>query len=317
LIRLRVLLKWILFAAVLGYVCLHGYRLWTRNDVRTSLNAASGAWLIGSSAVYILAWFPSIWFWRKLMHALGGPVTFRDAARAYYCGHLGKYIPGKAMVLVIRSAMVKDRGCPVQTAAITAAYETLTMMGTGLVVGVLLAPLREWVSSDKETLIAVIAIVGVAAALPFIARLLSWIARKTTPGEKGRPRSESLSIPTRLVAAGCAAFLVSWALQGLSLGMTLHAVAGVPLDFASLPMWTGAMALSTSLGFAVLFAPAGLGVREAILLGVLNGQPGIDAHAAIAATVLSRVVSFLSEIAISTVLFSTGSRRTDQSSHGQ
>jgi glycosyltransferase 2 family protein len=316
LIRLRVLLKWILFAAVLGYVCLHGYRLWTRNDVRTSLNAASGAWLIGSSAVYILAWFPSIWFWRKLMHALGGRVTFRDAARAYYCGHLGKYIPGKAMVLVIRSAMVKDRGCPAQTAAITAAYETLTMMGTGLVVGVLLAPLREWVSSDKETWIAAIAVIAVAAALPFIARLLSWIAVKTTP-EATRSGSEGLSIPTRLVAAGCAAFVLSWALQGLSLGMTLHAVAGVPLNIASWPMWTGAMALSTSLGFAVLFAPAGLGVREAILLGVLNGQPGIDAHAAVAATVLSRVVSFLSEIIISTVLFMTGGPKIERSSEAR
>ena len=303
--RLRVLLKWILFAAVLGYVCRHGYRLWNQSDVRTSLNAASAAWLTASAAVYLIAWLPSVWFWRRLMHALGGRVTFRDAARAYYCGHLGKYIPGKAMVLVIRSAMVKDRGCAAHTAAITAAYETLTMMGTGLVVGVLLAPLREWVASDKETLSAVVAVIVVAAALPFIARLLSWIAMKTTPGDS-QPGAEQLFIPTRLVAAGCAAFVLSWALQGLSLGMTLHAVAGVPIEIANWPMWTGAMALSTSLGFAVLFAPAGLGVREAILLGVLNGQPGIDAHAAVAATVLSRVVSFLSEIVISMILFTTG-----------
>ena len=37
------------------------------------------------------------------------------------------------------------------------------------------------------------------------------------------------------------------------------------------------MALSTSLGFAVLFAPGGLGVREGILLAILNSQPGISA----------------------------------------
>jgi glycosyltransferase 2 family protein len=201
LIRLRVVLKWILFAAVLGYVCRHGYRLWTQNDVRTSLSAASGVWLVASAVVYILAWLPSVWFWRKLMRALGGPVTFRDAARAYYCGHLGKYIPGKAMVLVIRSAMVKDRGCPAQTAAITAAYETLTMMGTGLVVGVLLAPLQQWIAPDKQTWIAVLTVIALAAGLPFIARLLTWVGLKTIPKES-RGDSAQFSIPTRLVAAG-------------------------------------------------------------------------------------------------------------------
>jgi hypothetical protein len=77
-----------------------------------------------------------------------------------------------------------------------------------------------------------------------------------------------------------------------------------------LPLWIGATALSTSLGFAVLFAPGGLGVREGILLAVLNSQPGMNAQAAVAVTVLSRVVSFLAELVVSAVLFSTIRRKT-------
>jgi len=328
LIRLRVLLKWILFAVVLGYVCYHGYRLWNQSDVRQQpLSAAGVWWLVASGVVYTLSWLPSIWFWQQLMHALAGRVKFRDGARAYYCGQLGKYIPGKAMVLVIRGAMVKDRGCPALTGTVTAAYETLTMMGTGVAVGAALAPLlfRAWIVERApwlnltpllQTVVALFVVtVLVVVSLPLISRMLTWIAAKVTP-DSGLARSEQKSIPPRLIGAGCVAFLLSWALQGLSLGLILSAVDETRFDLTAWPLWTGAMALSTSLGFAVLFAPGGLGVREGILLAILNSQPGTSAPAAVAATVLSRVVSFVAELVVSMVLFMT-IRRTGKGSSGE
>jgi hypothetical protein len=96
---------------------------------------------------------------------------------------------------------------------------------------------------------------------------------------------------------------VSWAIQGLSLGMTLCAV-DEPIHWHDWPLWSGAMALSTSLGFAVLFAPAGLGVREGILLGILT-QAGVSPHAAVAVTVLSRFVSFFSDVLVAALLYPT------------
>lgn len=112
-------------------------------------------------------------------------------------------------------------------------------------------------------------------------------------------------ISPRLIAAGCAAFAVSWGVQGLCLGLVFRAVDATTFDLSAWPLWTGAMALSTSLGFAVLFAPGGLGVREGILLAILNSQPGTAGQTAVAVTLLSRVVSFLTEVVISAVLFVT------------
>ncbi len=139
------------------------------------------------------------------MCALGGRVKFRDAARAYYCGHLGKYIPGKAMVLVIRAALVKDRGCRPLTATVTASYETLTMMGTGVALGAALAPLlfHEWISARAprwtlsaplQAAIALVAVTAlVAGSLPFVSKVLTWIAAKATPDSSlaraGNPHS--------------------------------------------------------------------------------------------------------------------------------
>jgi uncharacterized membrane protein YbhN (UPF0104 family) len=318
--RLRALLKWLLFAVVVGYVCYHGYRLWTQSDVRQRpLSAAGIGWLCASGVVYIVSWLPSVWFWRELMRAVGGRVTFRDAARAYYCGHLGKYIPGKAMVLVIRAALVKDRGCPALLAAVTASYETLVMMGTGVAFGAALAPLlfRDWIAVHLRSLegsptlqtVSALAVVtfAVAGSLPLVAKVLSWIAAKAVP-ESSLIRAQEIAIPPRMIAAGCLAFCVSWAAQGLSLGLIVHAVGESAFQITDVPLWTGAMALSTSLGFAVLFAPGGLGVREGILLAILNSQPGMSPQAAVAVTVISRIVSFLAELAISTILFSTTRR---------
>ncbi len=313
--RLRSLLKWLLFAVVVGYVCYHGYRLWTQSDVRQRpLSAAGIAWLVAGVVVYIVSWLPSVWFWRELMRAVGGHVTFRDAARAYYCGHLGKYIPGKAMVLVIRAALVKDRGCPALLAAVTASYETLVMMGTGVAFGAALAPLlfRDRIAVHLPALrlspayqaITAFAVVTVlvAGSLPLVAKVLSWIAAKAVP-DSSRAREQHVAISPRMIAAGCVAFCMSWVAQGLSLGMIVHGAGDARFQMADLPLWTGAMALSTSLGFAVLFAPGGLGVREGILLAILNSQPGINPQAAVAVTVLSRIVSFLAELAISALLF--------------
>jgi glycosyltransferase 2 family protein len=321
--RLRTLLKWTLFAVVLAYVGRHGYRLWQQSDVRTPLTATSALWLFLSAVLYAASWLPSVWFWRELMRALGGRPAFFDAARAYYCGSLGKYVPGKAMVLVLRGSLMNGRGCPGRTAAITAAYETLTMMGTGLLVGLLLAPLPDWVPARDQPLLVPLVALAVLVALPVIARLLGWavikmsppdlvalndrIAEGENPSAPGQSAASRLAIPAWLVGAGCAAFLVSWAIQGLSLGLTLCAV-DEPLRWHDWPLWSGAMALSTSLGFAVLFAPAGLGVREGILLGILT-QAGINAHAAVAATVLSRFASFFSDVLVASAFYPTLRRR--------
>jgi glycosyltransferase 2 family protein len=316
--RLRTLLKWTLFVVVLAYVCRHGYGLWQQSDVRTPMTATSATWLLLSAGLYTGSWLPSVWFWRELMRAVGGRPAFADAARAYYCGSLGKYVPGKAMVLILRGSLMKDRGCPGRTAAVTAAYETLTMMGTGLLVGLVFAPLPEWVPGRDQPFLKPLVVLAVLAGLPLIARLLSWAVTKMTPpdlvklsepisdgmeqgGSARVGTSTGLAIPTWLVGAGCAAFLVSWAIQGLSLGLTLAAI-GEPIDWHQWPLWSGAMALSTSLGFAVLFAPAGLGVREGILLGILT-QAGIDARAAVAATVLSRFVSFFSDVLVAAAIY--------------
>ncbi|MDG2390555.1 MAG: hypothetical protein P8M30_14695, partial [Planctomycetaceae bacterium] len=119
-----------------------GRRSWLliRDQDLSGISVCPG-WLAVSALCYGLGWLPSIWFWRNMMIGLGQKPNWLLSGNAYFAGHLGKYIPGKAGVLLIRSAILKERGFHFAIAVLTSAYETLIVMGVGLIVAGSLAPL--------------------------------------------------------------------------------------------------------------------------------------------------------------------------------
>ena len=64
------------------------------------------AWLIVSGALYLAGLGAMAAFWHYTLTALGQSVPWLTTLRAYYLGHLGKYVPGKALVVVIRVATI-------------------------------------------------------------------------------------------------------------------------------------------------------------------------------------------------------------------
>ncbi len=304
-------MKWGLCLLVLAFVGRRGWQLWREADW-SRVHFEIG-WLLLAGLAYTLGWLPSVWFWRRMIARVGGTVRFTDAARAYYCGHLGKYVPGKATVLVIRSALLKDRGAAVSVSVLTATCETLMMMATGAAVAVGLLPWlvrADQIASWPFGLRWIIAwpwlpgLIVAAVCLmlsPIIASFLTWLAVKFTP--QGMLDGERrVRITPKLVIQGLAAFAGSWMLHGLSLGFTLRAVSDA-VDWTSWPVWTGGVAAATSAGFAALFAPGGLGVREGLLMAVLENQPHITDAQAVMVPLLLRAVWFLSEICVAAGLF--------------
>ena len=108
---------------------------------------------------------------------------------------------------------------------------------------------------------------------------------------------------TQLKEAGLLAFVVSWSMSGLSLGFTLQAVSNESFQIHGWPVWTGAVAIATVVGFLAVFAPGGMGVREGMLLEVLSVQPDIGEKQAVFAALLLRLVWIVAEIAMATALY--------------
>ncbi len=99
--------KWLLFALKLAIV---GLLVW---GVRASL--ANGldqlrdhtvrlepTWLVASGLLYLCGMLPACLFWRRVLRVLGIKAGLLQTIRAYYIGHLGKYVPGKALVVLLR-----------------------------------------------------------------------------------------------------------------------------------------------------------------------------------------------------------------------
>lgn len=184
------MLKWALFALVIAFVGRKAWLLWIEGDVGSV--TIHWPWLIASGIFYLLGWLPSVFFWHRLIHQLGGTSNRSDVTRAFFAGHLGKYVPGKASVLLIRAGLLADRGCRPGVAALTSTYETLVCMGVGAAVGLTLAPIV-WPRRVVEGLPAILrptfshplifglSIVVICVILvPVIAKLLGIIARKLT-----------------------------------------------------------------------------------------------------------------------------------------
>ncbi|AFR09482.1 hypothetical protein B005_0950 [Nocardiopsis alba ATCC BAA-2165] len=94
------------------------------------------------------------------------------------------------------------------------------------------------------------------------------------------------------MAASVGWTLVAWIPLGLHVWLLTWAVGGDALR--SLGPAVGAYALAWTLGLLVVFAPAGLGVREVVLVVAL--APVVDAGAALVVAVLSRLVMTVADV---------------------
>jgi uncharacterized membrane protein YbhN (UPF0104 family) len=255
---------------------------------------------VAAGALYLLGLAPSGWFWHRLMVALGQRPAVADSLAAYFIGHLGKYVPGKALVVVIRAGMIRGPRVDAKVAAACVAIETLTMMAVGAAIS--LAVLSSVVRGTYTWIVpiaAVVTAVGLLAFLPVLRHALKMVERR-------RPVwLENLAwrdLGWRVLVPGWLWLGCGWALQGLSLWATLRALGATEIGpFADLPLCTAAVAISVVAGFLSFF-PAGLVAREAVLLLVLEAA-GIDPSLALAVAVLQRLVSLVSELGISAILY--------------
>ncbi len=243
-------------------------------------------------------------YWRQAALHMGARTGILESQRAYFASQLGKYIPGKAWVVLIRCGLTDRRTSATAVIIASTFYETLAMMAAGAFLALILF----LVSNVRSTPI-LMAAAGLAAALslavlpPVFRRLVSWTSR---PFQKER---------TPLVAAvtygiwlkGYCYFLPGWALAGASLITVANSVE-VSLNSAPLILLaTGATALSMVGGFAILVVPAGLGVREWIVMQTLAFSIGAGNAGLIA--ILARIMNTAVELLVAGCLYPVRMRK--------
>jgi glycosyltransferase 2 family protein len=308
--------KWLLFLAKLAVFAL---LLWfVRDTFAKALDQISRQpwrfsplWLVLAATLYATSLVPSGWFWFRTLRALGQEVRPRDALRAFGVATLGKYVPGKAMVVILRTAMVCGHRVQIGVVAASVFVETLTMMAVG---AFLAAGLLLWKLSDGSlrlddrlnppVLVCSAFLMTMVVGLPTFPPVFRRLAGLARVGRSDPTVTEKLrGLGFGTLGMGWGAAIVSWSLLGGSLWATFRAI-GVegPSLMPGLANYVAAMALATVAGFLAML-PAGLGVRDIVLVGSLVMLLGVEEGQALLAAGLLRIVWLVAEVAIAGTLY--------------
>jgi hypothetical protein len=271
-------------------------------------------WLAASGLLYLAGLGCSAAYWRRLLGHLGARPPLGVTLRAYFLGHLGKYLPGKAWALALRAGLIHAAGVRLGLAALTSFYEVLTTMAAGALLAALLfaylgtgggesfdlAQLTRvlWEQPEDAALsrgeaVLLAALLLAVTALPLQPALFNRLARRLLRPFHDDPAYLPV-IRSAYFAEGLVWGSAGWLLLGASLAAALEGtVGGAFWGPATLGRLAAALALSYVAGFVVLVAPGGLGVREFFLtlflapeLARLTGRPPTEARAAAVLAVL-------------------------------
>lgn len=267
------------------------------------------AWLAVSGGLYLLGLLPAALYWHRLLFVLGQHARFGDVLRAYYIGHLGKYVPGKAMVVVLRTGLIRGQQVDTAVAAVSVFVETLTMMAVGsfLSAAILAVWFREqgWIVAGAVGLMVV-------SGLPTVPPVFRRLVRLAGVGKSDPAITSKLQrLGPGTLLLGWFAMTVGWCILGLSYWAVLESM-GIPglEPIEQLPRYTAAVSLAMVAGFLLLVLPGGVGVREAALVKlIIPYLSQLVPHAELAAwasAAVLRVVWLVAELSVSGILYLWG-----------
>jgi hypothetical protein len=264
------------------------------------------AWLLAAGICYLVGQLGPGWFWWRILRWLGQPAQPLETLRAYYIGHVGKYAPGKAMVIVLRAGLLRSGGTTATAATVAVFFETLTTMAVGAAMAVVILAAR---FRDNLGLIGIAVLLWLIVSGPTTPAVFRHLVRFTGAGKLDPAMAERL-VHLRYGSLVWCWFEIAagWLLMGISLWATaraagFHAELGL---FDEIAFCTAAVAMSVVGGF-LSFLPGGLGVREAALLQLLT--PLYNADGALVVSLVSRLVWVVAELTLASILYLSIGRR--------
>jgi hypothetical protein len=197
---------------------------------------------------------------------------------------MGKYVPGKILVIVIRVGMLKGIGITRTAVGIAAMYESLVWVGAGAIVGIILLPdalwrgLRDQAAAQGNTLPDIhrawlilpvaLAPIGLVGLNRFVNRVNRW--------RKGADAKQLPRVHLHMVLFGLVYDAVGWFVLGGCLMLTLAGLQpDAPLSADVYWNLVSVNAIAYVLGFVAFFMPAGFGVRDLALQFLL----AVELHA--------------------------------------
>ncbi len=225
--------------------------------------------ILGQAAGYYalgLGWY------RGFVALGGGSVPWFTAVYCFAWTNLVRYAPGpvgKALLPVARSAAFKPRGVPASVTIASMALECICTVLMGLLIFSVTLPFQAVSDPRLRTYswACLLAVPLLAALHPAIFRWLVTQTGRILREDVGETR---ISFRDQVSVLGW--WVIAWFFMAGSFYPYVAAVADVPL--AQAPLIAASYAFAWVMSMVLLVMPAGLGIREGILVLLLAGPVG-------------------------------------------
>lgn len=276
--RLR---RWASVGLALVLLALIGWAIYRQRDAfSAAVSRLTWSDLLGAFALGGAALLANAMSWRAVLIAVGVRLPLAPALRVFGVSQLGKYLPGSVWPVLAQIELLRARGASRLHTGTASLVAMVVGVASSAGVGAALVVAIDERSRTSYWYVIVVAVAGVAVlAPPVLSRLLTLVERMF------HRTFQPLTISWGGMGTALSWSVVMWILFGLHmwvLGRGLGAEALSPVRA------TGAFALAWVVGFLVVLAPAGVGVREAVLIVVLS--PVMSEADALALAVVSRVL---------------------------
>lgn len=248
-------LEWAVALVVLAAIARYLVREWDR--------LASRPWevdwaLLGlGSGLVVLAYSGFVLLWRHLVSSLGGRLTVADAHRVWYFGNLARYVPGKVLQLAGTAYLARAKGLSSVLTLGSVVVAQLFVIVAGLVLTVAALPSPDFPLPGGST--AALAVAGGLTVL-LLTPLFDHAHRL---GLRLAGRCEAhVRVPVKTRLGMVLGYLAAWVVFGLGFAFFVRAVAD-PAP-GSIPSLMGICTAGYLAGWAAVFVPGGLGVREGV-----------------------------------------------------
>lgn len=263
------LAKWLwlalIFAGVIVYIVRHS------GDLTAQIQSVSPLRLLLACMCLVAAKLFLVELSRRSVRLAGYPVSF---ARMFYINslsQLAKYLPGGIWHFVGRAGYYHHDGVPLKRTSQAMVIENIWLVSSALIVGT-----GYW---------ALYRLSGVQLGLVVGGMLAIQVAILYLTGER----------QLRPISVNLACQWAAWTLMGAALWLTIPPAEGKSLITLAL----GAFAISWAIGYLTIFAPSGLGVREAILVAMLS--VALNPEISLFYATLSRLIWVSVELALGLV----------------
>ena len=252
--------------------------------------------LLGALGFGLLASYCPFLSWRLLLGGLGSQLPIKPSRKVFFLGQLGKYIPGGVWAVVAQVSLAKSLRVPRTRSAAAGLLAILV----GVVVATVLAAVslaiagRQLLGAYAPYLLFGVALVGLLhpGVLVAVGRFVARITGRTVDIER---------IPARVVVRAVVAQTVGQALMGLHLYLVIGTVGGT---WVSPVLAVGLVNLAFAAGLVVVVAPAGAGVREAVMIVGLT--PYMTSGSAVLVALMSRLLTVVADFLLALAATWTG-----------